>query len=98
MEIFIRYLQMHLKNRTCCKNSNFQLVIIFRDEEDQENQNEELLTNWITNVLKQEPERGDFPNIHFPRIWREYNKEVGRCFCCGFILEEGEGCYYCFLD
>ena len=98
IEIFIRYLQMHLKNRTCCKNSNSQLVIIFRDEEDQENQNEELLTNWITNVLKQEPEQGDFPNIHFPRIWREYNKEVGRCFCCGFVLEEGEGCYYCFLD
>ena len=23
---------MHLKNRTCCKNSNSQLVIIFRDE------------------------------------------------------------------
>ena len=32
-EIFIRYLQIHLRNRSCCcKNSNSQIDIIFRDE------------------------------------------------------------------
>ena len=54
-EIFIRYLQIHLRKRSCCcKNSNLQIVIIFRDEEDEENRDEEL-TNWIENVFKWEP-------------------------------------------
>lgn len=96
-EIFIRYLQRHLKNKACCKNSKSQIRIIFRDEEDEENKNE-TLTNWIEGVLKKEPERGDYPNIFLPRLWREFKKEFGMCFCCGVVLEYGEGCYYCFLD
>ena len=96
-EIFIRYLQIHLKNKTCCKDSNSQIDIIFLDEEDKEDENE-TLTNWIKNVLKKEPEQGDYPNIHILRLWREFKKEVGKCFCCGVILEGGEGCYFCYLD
>ena len=91
-EIFIRCLQIHLGNRNCS-----QIDIIFWDEEDKENEDKKL-TNWVETVFKLEPKWGDYPNIHFPRMWREFKKEVGRCFCCGEVLEHDGGCYYCFLD
>ena len=38
-EIFVRFVQQHLSRKECCKNSSSQIVIIFKDEEKEHEEN-----------------------------------------------------------
>ena len=44
------------------------------------------------------PEEGELNNIYFPRLWREYKKQMGHCFSCGELLDHNGPCYYCKID
>ena len=34
-EIFVQFIQLHLNKTVCCKDSLFQIIIIFENEEDE---------------------------------------------------------------
>ena len=97
-EVFVRFVQQHLNKAECCKNSTSQILIIFKNEEDENRNVDPEITNWIESVCQMKPGPGEMEKIYFPRLWREYLKLTGNCFSCGNSLDFYGPCHYCKLD
>ena len=97
-EIFVRFIQLHLKKTICCKESISQIIIIFENEEDEHRDIDPEISNWLETVCDMKPEEGQLNRIYFPRLWREYKKQTGHCFSCGELLDHNSPCYYCKID
>ena len=97
-EIFIRFVQQHLKRTECCKDSSSQILIIFEKEEEEHRDIHPEISNWIKTVCSMEPEERELRNIYFPRLWREYKKQTGHCFSCGKLLNYNGPCHFCKID
>ena len=97
-EIFVRFVQQHLSRKECCKNFSSQIVIIFKDEEKEHEKIDPEISDWINTVCSMEPGEGELKNIYFPRLWREYKKQMGHCFSCGEDIDYIGPCLYCKID
>ena len=97
-EIFLRFVQQHLKRTECCKHSSSQIIIIFEKEEEEWQNIDPKISDWIKNVCSMEPQEGELKNIYYPRLWREYKEQRGLCFSCGEILECIGPCHFYKMD
>ena len=97
-EIFVQFIQQHLKKSECCKDSSSQILIIFEDKEDEHRNIHPEISNWLETICALKPEEGELKNIYFPRLWREYKKQTGHCFSCGELLNYNGPCHYCKID
>ena len=97
-EIFVQFIQLHLKKTICCKESISQIIIIFENEEDEHQDIDPEISNWLETVCDMKPEEGELNKIYFQRLWREYKKQTGHCFSCGELLDHNGPCYYCKID
>ena len=75
-EIFIWFVQQLLRRTECCKDSSSQIVITFKEEGEEHRDIDPEISNWIKTVCSMEPEEGQLKNIYFPRLWREYKKQM----------------------
>ena len=97
-EIFVRFIQLHLKKAACCKDSSSQILIIFKNKEDEHRDIDPEISSWLETVCAMKPEEGELKNIYFPRLWREYKKQTGHCFSCGELLDYSGPCHFCKID
>ena len=57
-EVFVRFVQRHLNKAECCKNSTSQIIIIFKNEEDENKKVDPEITDWIESVCRMKPGPG----------------------------------------